>query len=349
MFRRKLSIRSAALFALASTCILGGCSKKIMITQYPPFIDPDSPSRRTIAVMPFESHVQNKYAGQAISDSLATMLAQSGTYKQVYNRSHLKAIMDEQDLQLALGSDNAAAAGAFRKRTDVDAILVGSVTDHSCTSRQETSQQPVYNTDRRGNTYVAGYRTQTITYFDATASATASLIRVSDGAVIYSSPYPAAGRKSANSMWSSKGGPACLQEATNQVIAQLFEQFAVVRKEVKVNPDKDFITASEMYDNKWTKADAFKADDTRMFVVLRMPRACDRNRFRIAIAREDKRQTYATQDVVWCGQDSGKKAPGKGFEFNPSEIVAKGGPGQYVAKLYSGTEPVLVRPFKILP
>jgi hypothetical protein len=84
-----------------------------------------------------------------------------------------------------------------------------------------------------------------------------------------------------------------------------------------------------------------------MFVVLKLPDSCHRNRFRITIVREGQREDLALKNIRWR---KGKARIGEGYEFDPSEIVRKGGgPGKFVAKFYPGPEPKLFAKFKIEP
>jgi len=137
---------------------------------------------------------------------------------------------------------------------------------------------------------------------------------------------------------------ACATSATEQVVAQLLEEFAPVRKVIKVDPSKALRTASDFFDNKWTYTDNFKADDEKLFIVVNLPVCCDRNRFRLTIVRKDQREDLLSQDIVWTRQHS---ASGYRYLLSPKEVAAKGGLGQYEVKFYSGPEPVLRRTFTI--
>jgi len=316
----------------------GGCSRKIWIVQYPAFY---SSKLKTVAVVPFRNQSTGKNAGNIVSGKLASALAANGAYK-VFNRNDLKTLMDESDLQIALGTDTSDAAGKFRKLTDVQAIVTGAVTTYSATSNNQRRQDPIYATDRRGNSYIQGYRTYVYTRNEANVSVTASLIRVRDGTGIYATPAPASARVGSEGSPPRKDPYACITEAADVVVGQLLEQLAPIRKQVKVDPSKALRTASELYDNKWAFTDTFEAGDQKMYVVVSLPACCDRNRFRLVIVSKDQRRELARQDIVWSREHAGF-----GYVFSPKDIAAGAGPGVYEVKLYSGPEPVLRHTFKI--
>jgi hypothetical protein len=336
--RNRSSVLLATRCALLAATALAGCSETLVITQIPEFYSPDL---KAIAVAPFRNQTARKGAGDIIADNLATGLMANGTYK-TFNRNDLKALMDENDLQIAMGGNSAAAAGKLKKLTQVQAILVGSVTTFAATSNSQPQQVPDYDTDRYGNSYVSGYHTVIHTRNEANVSVTASLIRVSDGTTIYATPQPLWARVWAEGSPPGKDVHACSSEASAMVAAQLLETFAPIRKQIKVDPHKALQTASELYDNKWTYQDTFKAADAKMYVVVALPASCDRNRFRLVVVKKDQREELASQDIKWS-----KEHAGFGYTFSPGKIAAKGGPGEYEVKFYSGPEPVMRRKFTI--
>ena len=327
-----------ALLLLVAVAAAGGCSKKMTIVQVPEFYTAEL---KTLAVVPFRNQSGWRNAGQIIADKLAAALMANGAYR-VFNRNDLKALMDEKDLQIALGDDSAAAATAFKRLTQVQAILTGTVATYATTSNRQQKRDPVYAVNKQGRRYVQGYRSYVLTRNEANVSVTASLIRVSDGTTIHATPTPAWARAWAQGSPPKKDAHACCAEAGDDVVRQLLVQFAPVRREIKVNPDEALRTASELYDDEWTYTKSFKATDEKMYVVVALPPVCDRNRFRLTIVRKDQREDLASQDIVWS-----KANKGYGYLFNPQQIAAKGGSGEYEVKFYSGPKPIMRRLFKI--
>jgi hypothetical protein len=319
--------------------MLTGCSKTISVIQTPDFYSPDL---KTVAVAPFRNQTSHQGAGDIISDKVSACLVGNGTYK-VFNRNDLKAVMDEKDLQIALGSDAAASAAQRQKLTNVQAILVGTVATYDSTSNSQPRQDPIYAFDSRGNMYISGYRNYVWTRNEGNVSVTANLIRVSDGTVIATTARPPMSQAWAEGSPPSKDPHACLAEASDGVAVQLVEWFAPVRKQVKIDATNTIRLASELYDNRWTFQDTYKVGDKKMFVVVELPPVCDRNQFRLTIVRKEGRTDLAERDIRWS-----KEHKSFGYDFDPSEIAAKGGgPGDYEVKFYSGPEPVLRRAFRI--
>jgi hypothetical protein len=334
------SRRTALLLLLAwALSVLGGCSKKIWVIQTPDFYTPDL---KTVAVVPFRNQSGWEGAGDIISDRLAAALMANGSYR-VFNRNDLSTVLDEQDLKIAFGSDDAAAAQTLSKVGDVQAVLIGTVSTYTATSNSQQRQDPVYGYTPQGAAYVAGYRTYVFTRNEGNVQVTANLLRTSDGTTIAATAEPAWARFWAEGSPPSKDAHACVADAASGVVAQLVETFAPVRKQVSIDPSKTLRLASELYDNKWAFTDSFSAKDEKMFAVIQLPPACDRNPFKLTVVRKDGRTDLAVQEFRWD-----KSFGGYGYLFDPSDIAAKGGgPGEYEVKFYSGPEPVLRRPFRI--
>jgi len=334
MFARRLTV----LLLISAAISAAGCGKKIVVYQYPDFY---TPQLKKIAVVPFRNASDNQQAGQVISDKLAAAMMANQTYR-VFNRNDMQALMTEQDLQIAFGGDAAEAAEKFSKTGDVQAILTGTVQTYAATSRSEQRSEPQYIYDKNGNPVYVGNRVYTWTRNEANVSVTAALIKVPDGTTIHATAVPA------QAMAPSEGSPprmdpyACLSCAADATIAQLVEEFAIVRKQVRLG-SKTLKTASEYYDGKWEYKNKFSVSDQTMFLVLQLPPACDRNKFRITIVPGESRNEVVSEEFSWS-----KQSQDKSFQYSPAEIASKGGgPGEYTIKFYSGPEPVLTQKFKI--
>ncbi|MHC4294186.1 MAG: CsgG/HfaB family protein [Planctomycetota bacterium] len=339
MKARRLKLSASLIVALVAVAAMGGCTKKIAIAQYPVFYDENI---KVIAVTPFRNQTNAKDAGNIISDKLSALLIANGTYK-IYNRNDYRVLSDERDLQLELGQDPQKVEAIFARFGDVDAILTGVVSTYSGTTRNERRKDPIYryNAQTRTN-YIAGYRTYVHTRNEANVAATAALLR-RDGSTIYATPVPVHAQYWAQGSPPKKDVYALVTQGSNAVAAQLLEHFAIVRKTIKVDPQKALQTASELYEDKWNYTDRFSREADKMYVVVALPKTCDRNRFVIRIVRKDQREYLSEQQITWDG-----KYKGYGYLFNPQEIFAQGGgAGAYTAKFYSGPSPVFTRDFHI--
>ena len=344
--RRRLDRIVAVVVCLSAFSVVG-CTKKMKVLHRPAWTS----TIRRIAVVPFRNESGIAGAGRIVSDQVAAALANNGAYQRVYNRSDLRHIMDEQKLQQSFSS-NPSAMAEFRRWGKVDAILVGSVQQFAATYRNERKREPVkvYNKATKQMVWTGAYKTWVHTRNEANVSGTAALIRVSDGATIYATPGPVVGRA-----WSESGyggsAPkldpnACRTAATLQVINQLLSAFGVSQVEVRIG-DKDFLVVNgPPFDGKWPEANAFRAGDEKMFVMLRLPPVCDGKTFQIAIARKDGRENLAQTTLVW---DKAYSQQGMAYPFSPRDLAARGGPGEYEAKFYAGPEPLVGKKFMILP
>jgi hypothetical protein len=325
-----------------------GCSKKIKVLHRPPW----TTTIQRIAVVPFRNESGVAGAGRVVSDQFAAALAGNQAYRRVYNRSDLRHIMDERKLQQSF-ANNPSAIAEFRRWGKVDAILVGSVQQYAATSRNERKREPVKVWDKTTQQMVwtGAYKSWVHTRNEANVSATATLIRVSDGATIYATPGPVLGRAWSESGYGGKAPKydpnACLAAAALQAVSQLLSVFGVTEVEVKIGRDDFLLVTGPPFDGEWPDVKEFRSTDEKMFVMLRLPPVCDGKTFAIAIARKGGRQNLAQTTVVW---NKAYSQQGMAYPFSPKDLAAKGGgPGEYVAKFYAGPEPVLDREFNILP
>ncbi len=277
-----------ALLTGAMLCLAGGCSKKLVVAQMPPFWTPDL---KIIAVIPFQNHTGTRGAGRAVSDQLAATLVENGTYR-IYDRAQVESLMTERDWQIAQGDPNAAAAKLQGK---AQALLVGSVSTYSASSANpEWRFTPVNYTDANGNPYTQNVR-WLYEHNESIVAVSAQLLRVPGGEPLYGTGE-VFGRAVSESTpppqyTKPQMDPAtCLASARSQAVAQLVEKFAVVTKEIKV--DKDSLkTAGKNALGQWEKQDKF-AQGRPVHIVVKLPPAADRNIFRIAVMDKDQQQVF---------------------------------------------------------
>jgi hypothetical protein len=342
--RTKLAPLAVILITMTA---LGGCVKKIPIIQYPVFWDH---APKSIAVTPFRSETRMKHIGVQIASDLATMLASNGSYT-VFDRMQLRDYLDEHELQQAFSSDQAVASSAMVKIGKVQAILTGAVTACSW-PRTRTEIKVVSQRFYRpnGTSYTRPVR-QYIHTNEAEIRVNAALLRITPNGpqVIHSCPVRGYAKSTGVTPGLTREG--CLSSARVQVVQQLLENFAVVRKIIKVKPSETFFTATgQPYAGKWPKSKKFSTSSGQgIILVLKLPPQCDRNRFKITVSRKEGRTDLAVFDVRWTKAMSFQG--GKHFTLSPANLAAKGGgPGEYIIRLFSGQpEPALVHKIKIEP
>ncbi len=324
--------------------VLGGCGKTVTLEHYPAFWSETSPIQ-AVAVYPFADPARNHHVGKVVARKLAAALAVQSSYR-TFDRTDLQTVLDEQDLQLALGADPAAAAARAKRFPKIQALLIGAVTRHQGTRERQTRY--------RKETYVVGRdaagkkikRQRKVPYdyylVNAVVSCTAKLVSVPDGRIIHATTTPI------ERTWNYEGAEdkldarGAVANATAAVVDALVEEFGVTRKEVHISSDA-VQTASELYDNEWEITSEFPAAAAKLFVVVELPEDACHNRFVLKVVRKDGRKTLAAEQFTWTGQSATE-----GFEFSPAKLMkAGGGGGTYVAKLYSGPEPIAESEFEI--
>jgi hypothetical protein len=325
------------LVAVGSLCLVG-CGTKIKIRSYPAFYTPDL---KYVAVVPFRSATQNPEAGTVVSENFARELMANNTY-QVLSHNDLGALASQEDLMIyAKGGDGSAAASKLKLAGKVQGLLVGTVSTYNSSTRSEPRTDPIPIPDGNGGVKIM-YRSYVLTHNEGNVAVSAAMIRISDGTQIHATAS-AVGHIVCEGESVAFDRDACLIQATEQAVRKLVQEFAVTIQEITIS-DKNFQTASDYYDAQWQFTSKFKVGDPKVIVMLQLPQVCDRNSFRIVIVRKDGREELASQDVMYEGAWA---QFGKGFEFKIADLIKKGGPGSFQAKLYQGPVPVLTYSFKI--
>jgi hypothetical protein len=123
-----------------------------------------------------------------------------------------------------------------------------------------------------------------------------------------------------------------------------YAHVAPIRTKVKLKSDS-LIVALDYYDGEYDQTKKVStALDRFLLVVRELPKECDRNPFRVAIAPKDGRNIFE-EEFVWSSNN-----PVRGVSWEvPVELLKSAGAEEFVAKLYSGTgeEPILDRDFKL--
>ncbi len=176
----------------------------------------------------------------------------------------------------------------------------------------------------------------------AHVSLRASMVRVSDGAVLYNTSVPVQGRADLSGYRWIPPGSAAL-DAMNRATVKLVKDLAVVPVKVKVNPRADLKTAAGQENGRWMFSNNFSSSDPSLYVVVQLPAAVAHDTFRLTIVPKGKPdETVAAKDFTWPpGQTTDAIA------FSPREIVAHAGAGAYTVTFYSMGEAVMHDNFTI--
>ena len=335
-----------------------GCSATLPVQQYPPFYDPEL---KTVAVLAFANKTLHPKAGEHLSGRLAEALRDNGTYE-VVDPEALKTKLLEADLTPAPGADAEAVAAALRKLGGIDAFLIGEVTGFAAErgSYAEVWEDPWYGPGYGGSGrwgWGWGYRRwhpywgyglsghypvyRRYSHTNAYVAARAALVRTADGSTIHATPVPlAAHLRSVDEP--PRMRDELLMDAAAAVADGLVGTFAIVPKRLKVSKGKTLRTARKRPDGELKFTDDFRAGETELVVVLRLPPAAARNAFRIVLARKKDPQPVAEETVVWSADDEALE-----LAFSLPALVEAAGTGDFEARLYAGETLVLKRGFEI--
>jgi len=325
-------------------CLAGCGEKKITIAQVPPFYNENL---KAIAVVPFQSLVDDGRAGEIVSEEFARALQKNNTYR-VFAQNDLKAIMDQQDIEIFASTGNTAVTAARFRGVGAQAVMVGSVTMYA-TSREEQKRRISIPLILPAGGYSASYagsfdHRYTKTFIEATVSVSVALIRVSDGTQIYAATET--GRASERSSNPKRDENACLRDATAEAVGKLLEQFAMVSKDVKIGSKAIGLGRDGLGGTRKT-VDRLSAGDSRALLILELPVPCDRNTFRWLICRKGGDCELDGETFVWDREESAREG-GMVWDICPAQLARDGGgPGTYTVQLIRGREIVVTKDFRI--
>jgi hypothetical protein len=349
--------------AILVAALAAGCSAKLTVQNYPPFYDP---ALKSVAVVGFANRTLRAKASEFFTERLVESLRANGTYE-VIGPKELDTRLEEAKLVLSDGADAKTIAETLRKLGGVQAFLIGTVTGFAAGSGTyvdvyDGGYGPGYGWYGPGYGWggwggygwghrgywgygYSGYYYPTYreySYSQAYVAATAALIGVADGKMIHTTPAPLAARFSSSSE-PPKLADEVLADASQAVAARFVHEFAVVPREIKINKGKSLRTARRKEDGELKHTGDFRAGEEEMYVVVRLPRAADRNTFRLVITRKKRDEPLIEETFIWSGDNDALE-----FRFSPRELAEAAGTGDYEAKFYaSGDKPVLKRGFEI--
>ncbi len=343
MLRAVFLIASSFAVAVFSTGCGGGSQKdKIWVYRYPGFYRPQTPIKR-VAVHRFENRTRSRGVAARISDTISTYLTNNGTYE-VYDRQRLKGkILAEQDMALTDLFDPKKAI-ATGKLISAQVLIYGACNRYEVTTRNETryNNQAVMGYNAQGVYVIRGWRKVPYqwTRHDAIVECHVLVVDAVTGRQIAAVQKP-------TTFWASGSPPNytaadCLRRAEQAQANMIYQALAITRQEIKLKGDV-LRTATALYDNKWDWQRRIPADDKEFFVVVDLPSAADKNRFKLSIVPKGSRTVAAKKDFAWPGRSARY-----GLGFDAAKITAAHGLGKYTAKVYSGNEPFATYEFEIV-
>lgn len=334
--------KALAVGLLVALAAAAGCDKKIRVRQYPHFYTSDL---KTVAVVPLSSPGIGKGVGRMLAGKLAAALRSNGTYRIVHLAGPESPPDDESEQAADAAFEKFLAA--LRAKGDIDAVIIGSIEAFEASSYRQwypvrRSYGSYYGYRRyRGPVYYYDY--EYTVYNEATVAVWAAMVRVDDGEVLHSVPSLIAASVEDTGVPDGAKALKLLDRAADRVVAGLVEQFAIVAREVRIDPGKDFRSALQAEGGRWERTDKFDADHEAMYLLLRLPDAADRNSFEVKIRRDGSDAVIAGAKFVW---DRSRRVLPLRFAI-PDLLAAGQGPGRYVATFYSQDRPIMRRKFRI--
>ncbi|MCL5736480.1 MAG: hypothetical protein M1274_13015 [Actinobacteria bacterium] len=344
----KTCLNPYVLFVCLAALAFGGCARSygpgsVLVREQPAFYDPNI---RAVAVLPFQNDAKVPGAGELAAENLAAALQVNGTYK-VIPPSRLQKLVQDGKLAPLSPTDYRLEAEQLRKLGSVQAFLAGRVLADERAMSGAPIDNPYLDAYTRGNLpdtqqenefgysrlyhywywnypYYGNYVAHTYVALEA------SIVRVSDGAVLYTTPVPATGGAGTGPYHAARR-PTSPQGAMHEAVSKLIRDFAIVPAELRVHPDTALRTARGQVDGRWVFSNWFHTTDQTLYVVLELPAAAGGNTLRLTVTPVgEPDQILATKDLTWpIGETS------EAVEFPLPKIAAYVGSGNYTVNCYS--------------
>lgn len=177
-------------------------------------------------------------------------------------------------------------------------------------------------------------------YTEAYVSLEASMVRVSDGAILYRTSVPIQARADVSVSRGTAPTSAAI-EAMNRATADLVRDLAAVSTQVA--PRSGLKTAIGGTDGQWAFRNTFSPGDQKMYVVVQLPASVAHDTFRLTIApRGRPDDIVVAKDFTWPPNRTTDAV-----EFSPGEITNRAGTGRYTVTLHAMAKSVMRHNFTI--
>jgi hypothetical protein len=336
---------------VALTC--SDCTKRrgAMIVRHPEW---DYKEYRRVAVLPFQaSQREGVAAAQQTEAYLVDLLAGSGAFE-VLPRSDLKNVLTEQDLSRLADVADPNTALPEGQLQIAQAVIVGKITE--CELKQDRSERriPVYRRDqhgriilgRNGLPIVVGENVVTEFRNVARLGGTVRVIETATGRVLMSHSVPALEKDTARGGGPPKDSPEELAGALARELATEFYRY-VAPQQIPIKLSSDcLVIASGYFEGKYEELKKVPTTLQNILLVARnLPKAADRNQFKLAIAPADGREYLFEHEFTWS-PSQGKR--GEAVEVPVSKLLENGGK-TFVAKLFAAgdEQPILEKEFSL--
>ncbi len=317
-----------------------GCAKKFNISRVPQFYDPQF---KMLAVADFQSDPPSPISGRQFAHRLAVSLVRNGTYivsepiepLAGYDDPQIDALVDKlagKAQALIIGGHTVEVHAGYPFRGGIG-FGVGGLSHE-------------WRYGGHGNWWTWDDNCDGYYVNSVVVRTWASMLAVPGGDEIHVTG-------DIEIMVESEAWPGgdsieeLIDRALDEATERLVEQFAIVSKQIEVNPRETLRTADARTDQGWRFTDDFHSTAEEMFIVLTLPDEADRNTFEIVIRRDDDKSKRILTGalIVWDRRDKELV-----LTFSPKRIAqVGGGSGEYLAVFNSQGKEVFKRDFDIKP
>ena len=317
---------------------VSGCAKKFNVCLFPHFYDPQL---KMLAVAEFQSNSPSPIPGKQFAHRLAVALVRNGTYMVSepveplggYDDPQIDAMVDK-----LAGKAQAVIIGGHEVEVYAGYPFRGGIS-FGVGGFSHGSRYGGHGGRWTWDDYFDGY------YVNSVIVRTwASMIALPSGDEIHSTPNIEVIVE--DDPWPAGDSiEELVDRALTEAADRLVEQFAIVSKQIEVNPREALRTADARTDHGWRFTDDFSSTADEMFIVLTLPDEADRNTFEVVIRRDDdkSKRTLTGAAIVWDRRDEELV-----LTFSPKRIAeAGGGTGEYRAVFNSQGKEVFNRDFDI--
>jgi hypothetical protein len=335
--------RAVLVLASAAGALIGCGGRETLITRHPGWNYESYP--RLLVVAGTADHPALQPAAQVLASDFESRLARSGVFAVLSGDQRALAVKEQDFSRLADVADPSTIIPAGRIKS-AQAIVVAKITAFEPLQEQVPIQIPQYAVNQQGQLYVAGYNTIWIFRHGAALRGRVRVIDTATCTVVfdYSTPQPVVVQTEQYNSPPPRSPLALASDAAASLALYLYASVAPVTVRVKLNDDM-LIVARSYYDGEYEGVNAISGSGSFLVAVRRLPDACDRNPFLVAIDAEGGREHLFAQEFVWSAAN-GASARGEQIEV-PIGVLQRAGVSRFVAKLYSrGDEkPILTRGF----
>jgi hypothetical protein len=333
-------------FVAALLTALVGCDGsrggKASITRLPEW---EYQAYKRVAVVAGKPAVPQAAADtRMLADRLETLLSQSHEFAML-SRDELGKIYQEQDLSKLVDAVDEGTALPEGKIQVAQALVIPRITDYKLIHTREERVIPRFVVDPQGRRRFDRYgrplqtaEEHVVVYTNgAEVEGSVRVVDAATGKILLSHTTRIAPHPRTNYGRPPSQTPEMIaSQAVEELAREFFNVVAPVRVRVDLKA-KMLLVATDYYDGRYDDTTKLASNLPEFLVAVHdLPESADRNDFRVTITEEGGRENLFEQRFTWSGS-----AGPEGVSYRvPMEALTKTAGTKFVAKLYSGDDPV---------